>query len=364
VQLAGEVVTVVDALPIAIVMTDERRRIMSANQAALELFGYDRKTLIGRELEILLPERFAVHHPDLYASFLKHPSTRPMGQGRDLAARKSDGQEFPVEVGLTVLQTEPPFYLASIVDLTVRKDAEAMLKDRQTFLESVIDETRKQLEEQVAASTRMEERQRLGRELHDTLSQSLYGIGLGLRTAMARADRQDDPRDALKYCLGLTESALVEMRALLFKLRPKSLEDVPLADVLRSHAQAMEARTKFSITFDHQKNHPDELDFDRKYALYRIATEALHNCTKHAADATEVLVRLVSDEDKVSLAVKDNGPGFLQPTHGGGHGLRTMRERAEATQGTLDIETSAEGTSVTVTIPRTNQESPEEHCVH
>lgn len=341
-------------------MTDDARRIVLANQAALELFGYQKGSLLGQELEVLLPQRFASQHPKLYAGYLHQPSTRAMGKGRDLAALKSNGCEFPVEVGLTVLETEPRYYLASIVDITIRKETEAMLKDRQSFLESMLDDTRKQLEEQVASSTRLEERQRLGRELHDTLSQSLYGIGLGLRTAMARLERGVDPKDALSYCLGLTESALVEMRALLFKLRPKSLEDVPLADVLKSHAQAVGTRTPFLISFEHRKLTSQELDYDRKYALYRIATEALHNCTKHACDATRVSIELVSEPGQVSVCIQDDGPGWCgEPSSG--HGMKTMRERAEAASGTFEISAgSAGGLCVRATIPRGTSEQADE----
>lgn len=349
--LAGDVERVVDALPVAIIMTDDERRIVASNQAALELFGYTKEELLGQKLEILLPERFATRHPHLYHQFLKDPSTRPMGHGRDLAGRKKDGQEFPVEVGLTVLNAHPPFYLASVVDLTFRKQVEGMLKDRQQYLEETLEDTRKLLEEQVASSTRLEERQRLGRELHDTLSQSLYGIGLGLRTAMARVDNGTDPTDALSYCLNLTESALVEMRALLFKLRPQSLEDVPLADVLQSHAQAVDARTTLKVSFVHNKAAEEELEFDRKYAIYRITTEAIHNCVKHAKDASEVLITLHSEPERVTVIVRDNGPGFSD-TAAGGHGLRTMRERAEAAQGTFEVATGPEGTTVTACVPR------------
>ncbi len=346
-----EVERVVETLPVAILMADDQRRILAANQAALKLFGYAKDELLGQTIELLLPERFAVRHPSLYENFVRNPSTRPMGQGRDLAARKSDGQEFPVEVGLTLLPTQPLFYLASIVDITVRKEAEAMLKNRQQDLEEALEATRQQLEEQVAASTRLEERQRLGRELHDTLSQSLYGIGLGLRTAMAKASMGEDNASALQYCLSLTESSLTEMRALLFKLRPKSLEDVPLAAVLENHAQAVGLRTDFEITFQHEQHSSEELDYDRKYALYKITTEALHNCIKHAEDATRVSILLQSEADQVTLVVRDNGPGF-KPESTSGHGLRVMQERAEAADGRWRIETGPEGTTIQATIRR------------
>lgn len=350
--LAGDVERVVETLPVAIVMTDVDGTIVAANRAALSLFDYDREALLGQRLEILIPERYAQQHPKLYQGYVERPATRPMGQGRDLWAKKRQGKEFPVEVGLTLLHTDPTFYLASIVDMTFRKEAEALLKNRQDYLEAALQETRQLLEEQVASSTRLEERQLLGRELHDTLSQNLYGIGLGLRTATAKLDKGDDPRDALTYCLQLTEAALVEMRALLFRLRPQSLDDVPLADVLQNHAQAVGARASFQVSFEHHKHCAEELDFDRKYALYRITTEALHNCTKHAVGASHVQITLISDAEQVSILVADNGPGLQDQGTAVGHGLQTMQERAEAAQGRLEITSDGTGTQVSATIPR------------
>lgn len=343
---------VIEALPLAIIMTDADRRIAAANRAALDLFCYEDTNLLGLELEILLPSRFASHHAQYYSEFQKDPVTRPMGRGRDLVALKSTGEEFPVEVGITVLDTTPQLYLASVMDLTLRKQAEAMLRGRQEHLESALHNAKKQLEDQIASSARLEERQRLGRELHDTISQSLYGIGLGLRTALTQTERGSDPKEALRYCLGLIESALVEMRALLFKLRPQSLEEVPLAEVLKRHTQAVSARTKFTVLFDHDDRFNEELDFDQKYAVYRIATEALHNCTKHALDATAVKLYLLSEQAGVTLTVEDNGPG-IPAKASSGHGIKTMQERAEAAGGTLEVTVAPGGGAlIRAIIPR------------
>lgn len=342
----------IEALPVAIIATDHSRQIVAANHAALKLFAYDKSALLEKKLEVLMPERFAVRHADYYRKFLGNPVTRPMGLGRELVALKSSGEEFPVEIGLTVLNTEPQLYLASVIDLTLRKEVEAMLRDRQHALESTLETTRRQLEEQIASGARLAERQRLGRELHDTISQSLYGIGLGLRTALAQTDQGKSPRDALCYCLGLIESAMIEMRALLFKLRPQSLEEVPLAEVLKRHAKAISARTKFEVIFEHSSSCEDDLDFDQKYTVYRIATEALHNCTKHALDAGKVCITLVSEPDTITLKVEDDGPGFSAATSSG-HGIRTMKERAEAAGGTFRIASVASGgTLVEAIVPR------------
>jgi PAS domain S-box-containing protein len=348
----AKVNAVLDSLPVALITTDANRLIVGANQCALDLFGYEMLELQGHEVEVLIPERFAHNHHVHYRSFVEDSATRTMGAGRDLLALKKDGTEFPVEIGLTVLIHEPPLYLASILDISLRRQAEILMRERQEFLEQSLDEAKRILEDEVAERTRLEERQRLGRELHDSLSQNLYGIGLGLRASLAKLGKGADPSAALEYCLNLTEASLVEMRALLFKLRPKSLEDVPLADVLMSHAQAVTARTKVPIEFSERGTPKQELSFEQKYALFRIATEALHNCMKHAA-ATQVELNLSFSRSAVVVEIKDDGRGIGKETKSSGHGMTTMEERAQAVGGMLLVDSGAWGTSVQVSIPWT-----------
>lgn len=341
------------SLPVALITTDDKREIVGANEAALKLFGYTLEELLGEPVETLMPESAARSHPKMYEGFVKRPATRPMGIGRELAGRKKDGTEFPVEVGLTLMPQNPPRYLAAVNDISLRKKTERLMRERQQFLEAKLDELTGTLEKQVEERTRLEERQRLGRELHDSLSQNLYGIGLGLRTAKAKIKKEQDPISALDYCLTLTEGSLVEMRALLFRLRPKTLENVPLADVLASHTQAVAARTKLNLEFQQIGTTRVEPPFEYKYALYRIVTEALHNCVKHA-NADEVVVRLRYSKTSITAEVIDNGCGFSPDEATGGHGLEAMRERAEAVGGVIDLRTGEEGTSVSANVPWQN----------
>ena len=131
-----ELQAVVQSLPIALLTTNSEREIVGVNSAANKLFGYRDEELLGQKVELLIPERFAVKHPALYRSFVENPSSREMGAGRDLWALKKDGTEFPVEVALTVLDTSPPKYLASILDISYRKKTEELLKRQQQLLES------------------------------------------------------------------------------------------------------------------------------------------------------------------------------------------------------------------------------------
>jgi PAS domain S-box-containing protein len=342
---------IIGSLPIALVTTNDRREILGANSAAGLLFGYEPSELVGRQIEVLIPERFARNHPSLYHNFVKSPTTREMGAGRDLSGLRKDGSEFPVEVGITVLDTVPPKYLASILDISFRKKTEKLLREQQQLLTSNLEKTQATLEQEISEKTRLEERQRLGRELHDSLSQNLYGIGLGLRTALAQVRKQGDPTEPINYCLSLTEASLVEMRALLFRLRPKSLENVPLADVLLSHTQAVSARTKLNIDFQVTGDPKQELNFDNKYALYRIVTEALHNCVKHAK-ANSVKIHLSCGPGQVKAVIEDDGQGFDTESTTAGHGLASMTERAQSVGGKLLIDSGPNGTSLQALVPR------------
>jgi len=116
---------VVEWAPTAIIMIDETGRIVLSNAQAERIFGYGADELHGAAVEILVPERYAARHPSFRQGFLDDPRPRPMGSNRDLYARRRDGSEFPVEIGLTPISTGDGMrVLAAIVDITERKRLE------------------------------------------------------------------------------------------------------------------------------------------------------------------------------------------------------------------------------------------------
>lgn len=182
----------------------------------------------------------------------------------------------------------------------------------------------------------LEERQRLARELHDSVSQALYGIGLGARTARTQLDR--DPAEAaapLDYVLQLAEAGLAEMRALIFELRPESLEHEGLVIALEKQAAATRALHMIAVNLSLCEE-PD-CPLETKEMLYRIAQEAMHNTVKHAR-ATMIDLRLATDNGRLILDVVDDGRGFDTGGSFPGHlGLVSMRERAERSSGAVSI---------------------------
>jgi len=119
----------VEAAPNGMVMTDAQGTIILVNKTVEKMFGYPRDELIGKKVNVLVPERFQDNHEQLREDYYEQPVSRAMGQGRDLYAVHKDGLEIPVEIGLNPINTaEGTVILASVVDITERKEREKALQ--------------------------------------------------------------------------------------------------------------------------------------------------------------------------------------------------------------------------------------------
>jgi PAS domain S-box-containing protein len=207
------------------------------------------------------------------------------------------------------------------------------------------------LYEQAQRTAALEERQRLARELHDSVSQALYGIGLAAQTARALVERA--PAESIRpldYVVSLAQTAMAEMRALIFELRPESLENEGLVAALGKQASALSAR--HGIPIDAALGAEPDLPLAGKECLYRVAQEALHNAIKHARPA-RVQLRLGGTGGQVTLEVHDDGRGFNTGASFPGHlGLASMQERTAKLAGRLEVESApGEGTTVRAVVP-------------
>jgi PAS domain S-box-containing protein len=194
----------------------------------------------------------------------------------------------------------------------------------------------------------VEERQKLARDLHDSVSQALYGIALGARTARTLLDRDAaKATDPVDYVLSLAEAGLAEMRALIFELRPESLEIEGLVAALDKQIAATAARYHVSVESDLCEE--PALPLNEKEVFYRVGQEALHNVIKHSK-ATQAKVRLEALNGDVSLEVQDNGVGFDAGASFPGHmGLVSMAERAASIGASFEVESEpGRGTTIRV----------------
>jgi PAS domain S-box-containing protein len=230
-------------------------------------------------------------------------------------------------------------------------------EDEKVFLKAVADQAAVAVENarlfsEARGKAVLEERQRLARELHDSVSQALYGIAMGAKAAREWLD--DDPAEAaepLDYVLSLAEAGITEMRALIFELRPESLESEGVVAALKKQAAALEARHRIEVEVDLCEE--PEASLETKEALYCIAQEALHNVLKHAR-ASSVKIKMKPDDSSgITLEICDDGVGFEVKGEYPGHlGLRSMHERASRLGGTLEVQSAPnKGTRICTRIP-------------
>ncbi len=194
----------------------------------------------------------------------------------------------------------------------------------------------------------LEERQRLARNLHDAVNQSLFSAGLIAEVLPRLWDRdQAEARQSLEDLRRLTRGAMAEMRSLLAELRPSTLTDSDLGDLLRQLGNALEGRTNLPVAVSVSGKFV--LPAEVQIAFYRVCQEGLNNIAKHAK-ASQVEIDLKQDKAAVELRVRDNGKGFdTEQTFSGHYGQSMMRERAEAVGALLTV-TSQPGHGTEITI--------------
>lgn len=193
------------------------------------------------------------------------------------------------------------------------------------------------LYEQQRELAALEERQRLAREMHDAVSQTLFSACLKAETLSILWKRNPERiQQSLSDLYRLNRGALAEMRNLLVELRPQAIINADLSDLIRQLADGIKGRTQMDILVQSNGRHSQPADV--QIAFFRIAQEALNNIEKHS-QATEVLIFLDNQPEKVKLKIVDNGCGFeydriaLERM-----GIKIMFERAETIQAKLNIE--------------------------
>ena len=201
---------------------------------------------------------------------------------------------------------------------------------------------RSQLQEQRTREIRylaaLEERQRLARDMHDSVTQLLFAADL----ALCAAEALDTPNNSVQQAHEAVQSALAELRSLVEVTRSADLSD-GLANALSRLARRVSGQVKV-----HLQTEAIHLADTVENELYRIAQETLHNALRHA-NADNIWLELSSNSETATLIIRDDGAGFSSDVQGSG--LESMRERAASLEGSLTIESSSTGTVLSVEVP-------------
>lgn len=321
---------------IAIVRTKDGV-LLDVNRSFTTQFGYSRSDVIEKNWAGL--ELFQNGVDQNWLRNLFHDEK--VVNNIELDTRRLDGESATMLLSLTTIVVNGEDCVLAIThDISERKRAERELSRVQAELAMGIKER-----------SAMEERQRLARELHDSVSQALYGISLGAHTALTMLDSdRHKVIEALDYVISLTRNGLAEMRALIFELRPESLEKEGLVNALIKQTEAL--RGRYDIEVDVSICEEPDVSLQVKEAIYRIAQEALHNAVKHAYPS-RLALSMTCDGSNLILIISDDGMGFDPTLEYSGHlGLHSMHERAEGVGGRLEIFSKAKaGAQIRAYIP-------------
>src|SRR6266446_5044867 len=360
---------VLDAAPNAMLMVDSAGVISFANAPAATVFGYSLNELIGCNIETLIPERFRDRHVGDRKGFLSEPSSRAMGAGRDLFGRRKDGSEFPVEVGLSPIHiTEGLFVLASVIDITARKEAEVQQQLQNMELARV---GRVAVMGELAAS--------LAHEINNPIGAIVANASAGQRLLAAGkietkgltellADIVADGRRAGEVIQGIRN--MVRKGEARRSLTPIGDTIRQLLRIVHADAIGRDVKVTAEVAPDACQVWGDPVQLLQ--VLLNLALNALEAMSAIPPDARRLFIRAGRDGNgDILVSVRDTGPGFpsgmaeelFEPffstkSEGTGMGLAISRSIIEAHGGTLSGENcDGGGACFTVRLPQVKEDN-------
>jgi PAS domain S-box-containing protein len=349
-QLEQRLVKVIEASPYGQLLVDEQGIIQLINPSLLQLFGYTKDELLGKSMDILLPERYRDGHEKLRAGYVQKPSLRPMGLGRDLTGRHKSGTEIPIEIGLSPVESDVGnLTLAVVTDISERKRLELNLKQANAHLEEFTYVASHDLKSPLRGISDLVEwiHEDLGALAPESVSKNIERI----KVRIGRMERLID--DLLLYARAgkrAKESAAVDVHTL-------------IADIIEMHPIPAEFQVR-------QEIHINEI-YAAKIPLETVLRNLFSNALKHHRGINPTIT--ISAEASGSYClfkVIDNGPGIPKAAQervfrlfqtlsnneasGSGIGLALARRLTESHGGQIELisDTDSKGCSFHVWWPR------------
>jgi two-component system sensor histidine kinase DevS len=306
----------IDELPDGLLVCANDGTVLVANHRLYEMSGYQRPSLVGSNVDLLVPMGHRAEHRQLRDGFVATGVARPMGPGVRLSLERADGEKVPVEISLSPLAGEPsPGVVAMVRDVSERLLAEQALRTTSELL------------------TLADERERIARDLHDTVLQRLFGLGLELQALAIRGSGELAGR--IEESVDEIDLIIREIRTAVFTLS-SARRDGSLGHELSTVTSQAKRVLGFAPRL--RMNGPVETAITPEIRAELIASlrEALTNVARHAS-ATEAEVELEAT-DQLTMRVLDNGRGIApQFDPASGNGLRNMAERARMLGGGCDV---------------------------
>jgi PAS domain S-box-containing protein len=314
-----------DASPDALLVTDSEGVIQVANHLAAELFGYTVDELVGNQVEVLVPADARDHHHVDRSAYSEQPTQRSMGAGRRLTAERRDGSRFPVQISLSPIEVNGGQYVV------------AAIRDVSVWLE-----TERELASARRRRTMAEEHERIARDLHDTVIQELFAIGMSLQAVHAEA-QPGRVSERIAHAVDALDDTIRQIRTTIFELNSGTRLN-PLTKELRQLVDALSMSLGFEPAVTLIGPIDTQLPISTAAHVLPTVREGLSNVARHArASRAELLVSLQGDELRVE--VHDNGVGMPTDLERSS-GLRNLERRARELGGSLRVHAGPQGGTV------------------
>lgn len=317
----------VDTMQQGAAMLDRNGEILYCNASLASLVGQTRESLLGVSLKALTSDQLA------FQRLLQEAELRSC-EG-EMQLRRTDGILIPARFSCRLLSSDKSTIGVLITDLTAQKQ-EADIVAR---LQQVQDE----------------ERRRLARELHDSVGQLLASIAMNIARVRAESDKlSPDVAELVIQNSSMVNEITNEIRTISHLLHPPLLDEMGLPLALRWYVDGFMERSKIQTTVEVPEDF-DRLPPETEIAVFRAVQECLANVHRHSGSSS-CSVKLVRDGHELQLQVEDSGSGIPKEKlanlmSSGGVGLRGMRERVRRLGGTLAIDSSESGTTVSIRLP-------------
>ena len=389
-----------------IILTNDSGEIILINPAALHLFQYEEAEIIGKKIELLIPQRYNKNHGHYRDRFKNNPSNRTMGHGRDLFAKKKDETEFPVEVSLSYYKDNNKIYvIAFIVDITQRKEAEKRTLEQKEELEKVSNVIRKlnteleskveertmilqeALEELEKSQKNLSEALNKEKELNEIKSRFVSMASHEFRTPLSavlssasligkyqKAEEQEHRdrhirkiKDSVKHLNDLLEDFLSLGKLEEGKVNTQ-IDQFHVSEFLLETKEEMQTILKKDQNIILNTNNVMNFSTDKRL-LKNILINLISNASKFSAEGANIFIDANVENQILRIKVKDQGIGISKEDlqhmfsafysaknalniQGTGLGLHIVKRYLNLLNGDIELESVLnEGTSITITLP-------------
>jgi len=370
----------VESVPNPIILINSDGEIIRSNKQAERQFGYDKEELIGKKMEILVPERFRNKHVSLRDMFIHNPDMRAMGAGRDLVAVRKNGEEFPAEIGLNPVTTKDGvFVLASIIDISERRKLEDKIAEDARQIE-------KQNEELKVSEQKLKELNATKDKFFSILAHDLknpFNIILGYSDMLSEEYEELDDSERKQFISEINKStkttfSLLESLLTWARSQQGNIEIVKEEQNLCELVEQAVApytpnsrKKNIDIEIDIPK---DQLLFADKYTMSIVIGNLVNNAIKFTPDGGCINISRNLNSNHIELLIRDNGVGMTDEQKnkifkieensstlgtnnekGTGLGLILCKEFVEKNGGDIRVESEIDKGSVfIITLPINN----------